>query len=65
MESDRQPGLATYVGILSTAADNKAGRYTTSMWFDIEPKVNAPLWQLFRKGRLPELGDSEADLTTA
>lgn len=64
VESDRQVGLATYVGLLATATDNKAGRYSTSMWFDIEPKVNAPLWQLFRKGRLPELGDGEtADLS--
>jgi hypothetical protein len=60
VESDRQPGLATYVGLLTTAADNQAGRYSTSLWFDITPKVSAPLWQLFRKGRLPELHDSTA-----
>jgi len=58
VESDRQPSLATYVGLLTTASDNKAGRYSTSMWFDIDPKVNAPLWQLFRKGRLPDIGDA-------
>ena len=65
VESDRQPSLATYVGLLTTASDNKAGRYSTSMWFDIDPKVNAPLWQLFRKGRLPDIGDgATADLST-
>ena len=58
VESDRQPSLATSVGLLTTASDNKAGRYSTSMWFDIDPKVNAPLWQLFRKGRLPDIGDA-------
>ncbi len=61
VESDRQPGLATYVGLLSTAEDNQAGRYSNSLWFDIEPKVSAPLWQLFRKGRLPELQDASVD----
>ena len=63
VESDRQPGLATYVGLLSSASDNAAGRYSTSMWFDITPKVSAPLWQLFRKGRLPELG-AQSELST-
>ena len=58
VESDRQPGLATYVGLLATAEDNQAGRYSNSLWFDIDPKVSAPLWQLFRKGRLPELQDA-------
>ena len=61
VESDRQPGLATYVGLLTTAEDNQAGRYSNSLWFDIDPKVSAPLWQLFRKGRLPELQDATAD----
>ncbi len=64
VESDRQPGLATYVGVLASAADNKPGRYGASMWFDITPKVSAPLWQLLRKGRLPELG-TQAELSTS
>jgi hypothetical protein len=63
VESDRQPGLATYVGVVATSADNKPGRYGASMWFDITPKVSAPLWQLFRKGRLPELG-AQAELSS-
>jgi len=63
VESDRQPGLATYVGLLSAAADNTAGKYSSSMWFEITPKVSAPLWQLFRKGRLPELG-AQPELST-
>lgn len=66
MESERQSGLATYVGQLRPAEENSAGRYSSSMWFDIEPKVAAPLWQLFRKGRLPELGDTSiSDLSPA
>ncbi|NNC81141.1 MAG: hypothetical protein HKN94_13420 [Acidimicrobiales bacterium] len=66
MESERQSGLATYVGLISSAEENSAGRYSSSMWFDIEPKVAAPLWQLFRKGRLPELGDTSiSDLSIA
>lgn len=63
VESDRQPGLATYVGLLASASDNTAGRYSSSMWFDITPKVSAPLWQLFRKGRLPDLG-AQAEVST-
>ncbi len=54
VESDRQPGYATYVGVLGRSEETRTGRYTDAMWFDIEPKVGPDLWRVFRKGRLPD-----------
>ncbi len=54
VESDRQPGYATYVGVLTSIDADQGGRTASALWFDIAPKVGPDLWRVFRKGRLPD-----------
>ena len=61
VESDRDPSLATYVGVLNRIAfQTQAHVESETAWFSIEPALDQDLHRTLRKGRLPQVLKSHA-----
>jgi hypothetical protein len=55
VETDRQPGIATFIGTLTrVAAESKTSADLDAAWFSISPSLEGELFRTLKKGRLPQ-----------
>lgn len=62
VETDRQPGIATFVGTLNRiSSESNSPVGVDSAWFSITPSLESELFRTLKKGRLPQ---TAADLVS-